>query len=87
MVRTVDPTGVAGTSANGQWRSYGNLGAPAASSLRAARSRFLLRLSFVYEKIAVRNGKKHRTQTRYRQAKETKCGEKNCRESECLDIP
>ena len=29
--------------------------------------------------------KNHRTQTRYRQAKETKCGEMNRRESECLN--
>jgi len=29
--------------------------------------------------------KKDRTQTWYRQSKETKCGERNCRKSECLD--
>ena len=73
--------------ANGHEGSPGNLGDPAVSTEQAGRSYRLTNSGLILDPATGADGDERRSQRWYRQAKETKCGEKDGRESERFIVP
>src|SRR3954447_12625684 len=73
--------------ANGHEGSPGNLGDPAVSTEQAGWSYRLTNSGMIRGPATGTDGDEHRSQRWYRQAKETKCGEMDGRESERLIVP